>query len=213
VAAAVAFELMKRAFGLYVQLFPTYALIYGAFATVPIFLLWIYLSWIVILFGAEVVAVLPRWRMGGMVQEVVPGVRFYLALKVFEILFDEQGRTQTPSTVQIATAAGIAEEETEQLLERMNQEGWVRRVSPAGWVLGRDLATVSLLDVYRLFALRGWSQGEAISDLGCVVGELMRSGDERLCVSIRSLLDARMKGSQTSMPGRTDLPSHPDLAP
>jgi membrane protein len=212
VAAAVAFELMKRAFGLYVQLFPTYALIYGAFATVPIFLLWIYLSWIVILFGAVVVAVLPRWRMGGMVQEEVPGARFFLALKVFEILFDEQGRTQTPGTAQIATGAEISEEETEQLLERMYQEGWVRRVSPAGWVLGRDLATLNVLDVYRLFVLREGLHGEANGDLAGVVGELMQAGDERLSVSIRALLDARRKENQTSMPGRADPPSHPDLA-
>ena len=210
VAAAVAFELMKRAFGLYVQLFPTYALIYGAFATVPIFLLWIYLSWIVILFGAEVVAVLPRWRIGAMVREPAPGARFFLALNLIEILFGEHGTERAPSTAQIAVAAGISEEESEQLLEPMEQEGWVRRVSPAGWVLGRDLATLSVLDVYRLFAFRGWPQGEPKSDLGRVVGELMQAGDERLSVSIRSLLDARKQESQTD---EVDLRSCPDLAP
>jgi membrane protein len=212
VAAAVAFELMKRAFGLYVQLFPTYALIYGAFATVPIFLLWIYLSWIVILFGAVVVAVMPRWRMGGMVQEEAPGERFFLALKVIEILFGEHGTAQTLSTAQIATDAGLSEEDAEQLLERMQHEGWVRRVSTAGWVLARDLATLSVLDVYCSFVLRGRPQGEP-SDLARVVGELMQAGDERLSVSIRSLLDARRKETQTSVPGRADLPSRPDLAP
>jgi len=212
VAAAIAFELMKRAFGLYVQLFPTYALIYGAFATVPIFLLWIYLSWIVILFGAVVVAVLPRWRMGGMVQEEVPGARFFLTLKLIEILFGEHGTAQTSSAAQIAAVAGISEEETEQLLERMHQEGWVRHVAPAGWVLTRDLATLSVLDVYRLFVLRGRPQGEASSDLARAVGELVQASDGRLSVSIRSLLDARRNQTQTSVPGSADMPSRPDLA-
>src|SRR5260364_337673 len=44
--AALAFELLKRGFGLYIRAFPTYAAIYGAFAAVPIFLLWVYLSWL-----------------------------------------------------------------------------------------------------------------------------------------------------------------------
>lgn len=59
VLAAAGFELMKFLFGLYVTAFPSYQLIYGAFAAIPIFLIWIYLSWIVTLIGALVVASLP----------------------------------------------------------------------------------------------------------------------------------------------------------
>lgn len=57
--AAVGFALMQRLFGLYVTALPTYTEIYGAFAAIPIFLLWLYLSWAVILVGALVVAELP----------------------------------------------------------------------------------------------------------------------------------------------------------
>lgn len=58
--AALAFVGMQRLFALYVVKLPTYALIYGAFAAVPIFLLWLYLSWSVILVGALVTAELPN---------------------------------------------------------------------------------------------------------------------------------------------------------
>jgi membrane protein len=57
--AALGFSLMHRLFGLYLAKFPTYAVIYGAFAAIPIFLLWLYLSWAVVLVGALVVAELP----------------------------------------------------------------------------------------------------------------------------------------------------------
>lgn len=49
---ACLFELIKYFFMLYVQLFPTYRMIYGTLATIPIFFVWVYLSWIMILVGA-----------------------------------------------------------------------------------------------------------------------------------------------------------------
>lgn len=61
VAAALGFLLLQNAFELYLAYFPSYKAIYGAFATVPIFLLWVYLSWAVILLGALVAATLPEF--------------------------------------------------------------------------------------------------------------------------------------------------------
>lgn len=62
--AALGFVLMQKAFGFYLSHFPSYALVYGAFATVPIFLVWLYLSWAVVLLGALVAATLPGFRRG-----------------------------------------------------------------------------------------------------------------------------------------------------
>lgn len=47
-------EIAKYAFALYIRQFDTYQLIYGAFATIPIFFLWLHLMWFIILFGAEI---------------------------------------------------------------------------------------------------------------------------------------------------------------
>jgi membrane protein len=58
VTAGLAFEVAKYGFGLYVAKFPTYAMIYGAFAVLPIFLLWVYVSWVVVLGGAIITAML-----------------------------------------------------------------------------------------------------------------------------------------------------------
>jgi membrane protein len=57
--AAFGFASMQKLFGLYIAKLPTYTVIYGAFAAVPVFLLWLYLSWGVILVGALVVSELP----------------------------------------------------------------------------------------------------------------------------------------------------------
>jgi membrane protein len=58
--AAGGFLGMQQLFGLYITKFPTYALIYGSFAALPIFLVWLYASWTVILIGALVTAELPK---------------------------------------------------------------------------------------------------------------------------------------------------------
>jgi len=50
--AAILFESAKILFLVYVRNFPTYDLIYGAFAVLPLFCLWIYISWVIILTGA-----------------------------------------------------------------------------------------------------------------------------------------------------------------
>lgn len=52
--AAILFEIIKRGFTLYLKFFPTYELLYGAVAVFPIFLMWIYVCWIIVLLGAEV---------------------------------------------------------------------------------------------------------------------------------------------------------------
>jgi membrane protein len=52
--ATLLFEFAKYGFGLYVLNFPTYELLYGTLAAIPIFLIWVYLSWLIILFGAVV---------------------------------------------------------------------------------------------------------------------------------------------------------------
>ena len=189
--AATSFELMKRGFALYIQLVPTYALIYGAFATLPIFLLWIHLSWIVVLFGAVVVAVLPRWRMGALEQEARPGEQLFRALNVMEVLFQQQAVSQAPSAPRIAALCAISEEDTEQLLERMRAQGWVRRADGGGWLLSRDLSTIRVSDLYRTFVLAAQVDGSRDGTFTREVGELLRSLNASLDVSLRALIDAR----------------------
>lgn len=60
ILAAAGFFAMQKLFAAYVVKFPTYTLIYGAFAAMPIFLIWLYASWTVIVIGALVAAELPR---------------------------------------------------------------------------------------------------------------------------------------------------------
>jgi hypothetical protein len=69
--------------------------VYGAFAAVPIFLLWIYLSWLIIIGGA----VLPEWRERAGQSQPVPGSDFFDALQILKILQLRPGLRGSPPAV------------------------------------------------------------------------------------------------------------------
>ena len=86
VFVALGFEVAKRALGWYVKSVPGYAMVYGAFATLPIFLLWIYLSWLIVLFGAVIAAYAPSLALHVVRRPDRPGERFALAVAVLRAL-------------------------------------------------------------------------------------------------------------------------------
>ncbi len=63
--AALLFEIAKGLFAGYIGRYATYQQIYGAIAVLPVFLLWVYISWLIVLLGAVLTASLPEWRRLG----------------------------------------------------------------------------------------------------------------------------------------------------
>jgi membrane protein len=86
VAAAVFFESAKQLLGHFVRHSPTYSIAYGAFAAFPVFLVWVYVSWLGILLGAELTASAAYWHDGLWKQAASPSVRFREALAVTQAL-------------------------------------------------------------------------------------------------------------------------------
>jgi membrane protein len=86
VFVALGFMAAKKLLAVYLASVPTYSVIYGAFATVPIMLLWIYIAWVIVLLGAVIAAYLPSLLQGVQRRGGTPGWQFQLCIEIIQHL-------------------------------------------------------------------------------------------------------------------------------
>lgn len=189
--AGVAFEIMKRSFALYVAQFPTYTLVYGAFAAIPIFLLWIYLSWVVIVVGALITALAPDYALLRGAARRPSGAAFGEALALLVVLARAQRRPELLELKLIAQRASITRYRAESLLERMVARGWVAKAAGDRYGLVCDPETLRIADVYREFALdagaQDWLDHEDAVD--ALLKRFAGQADKALDLPLKSLLE------------------------
>jgi membrane protein len=133
VFVATGFSISKRLLALYFGTVPTYSMIYGAFATVPIFLVWIYLSWIVVLLGAVLAAYAPVAGMQVARWPAAAGWRFHLALVIVRALQkarDEGKHGMTGEEISAALATDPLQ--IEPLLDALVDIDWVGKLAEEG---------------------------------------------------------------------------------
>jgi membrane protein len=165
ILAGIGFELAKRGFAIYLAQVPTYTLIYGAFATVPIFLVWLYLSWLVVLAGAIFTAMLPAFYAKAD-RHRAPGEQLADALGVLSILARAHGDGQVATLNRISRRLRLQPYRCEEVLERAAALGWAARTDREGWVLARDAEAIRVQDVYREFVFDGRAIGVGEAELG-----------------------------------------------
>ena len=154
ISAGICLEAMKQGFSFYIAHFPTYKLVYGAFAAVPVFLLWIYLSWLIVIGGAVLAALLPEWRERAGQSQPVPGSDFFDALQVMRKLWRAHHTGGIVTLSSLHPAVKVRIDHLEQILATLSGAGFVTRAGADGWVLSHDAATIRIEDIYRLFVFR-----------------------------------------------------------
>ncbi len=127
---AVGIETGKRLLAFYIGQMPTYSLVYGAFATVPILLLWIYVAWVIVLLGAVIAAYLPSLMSGVARRAGTYGWPFQLALEVLQHLDRERNLpARGLSGEQLAQRMQVDLLQLEPALEALLSLDWIGKLA------------------------------------------------------------------------------------
>ena len=147
IVAAVLFEGLKRAFGYYLGFLGSYQTLYGALAALPIFLIWMYLGWLVVLVGAEITASLPEWRSGRRDPDERPrrGDVLGLALGALASLRKIQSTSSGGEKLEyLSRELGAEIGKLTYVMDMLRGARFVVRSDNRRWVLARDLNAVTL---------------------------------------------------------------------
>lgn len=156
VMAGVLFALLRRGFGWYVATFPTYQNIYGALSVIPIFLIWMYLSWTIVLMGAVMTASISEWRSSGgrpFRGDLLSGPRLVVSLRILSMLNAASRSGRRIGRKEFLASLQSGEQAIEHLLQLLRDANFVDRSERAGWVLTRDIGAATLYDLYRALHL------------------------------------------------------------
>jgi len=152
VIAAVAFESMNQVFAYYISHFPTYKLVYGAFASLPIFLLWIYLSWLTLLFGAIITASISHWRSTHALK-LDQAAQLYFALLMLKLIHKGLQNGEVQDLPGLSRQLRIGYEDVERILGKLEKAKIVARLSGMGWGMVRAPERIRLAELTRMFLL------------------------------------------------------------
>lgn len=146
--STVLFTAAKAGFVAYVSR-ANYSVIYGALASVPIFLLWLYIVWIVILLGASLAASLTTFRERGAEWTWPRAWEFLLVYRLLGHFYCAQGVGRALGTTELLEAEpGLASARLKDILESLMRERLLTPNSDEDWVLVRDLSRYTVLDLY-----------------------------------------------------------------
>lgn len=148
--AAVLFEAAKAGFALYIRMVPGIEAIYGALATIPLFLIWLYVCWLIILLGAEWTQALGAYRAGRAGPLAGERHRLIAALRILGRLWQAQQQGYTLGRRELVRSEPrIGDRGLQAVMDILESVRLVQKTSRGRWVLSRDLAGFTLLQLFR----------------------------------------------------------------
>ena len=153
--ATVVFELVKWGLGLYLGNFNAYSKIYGALAAAPIFLLWVYLSWVAVLLGASMASSISAFRYQPAAMRLPVGYEMYGLIRLLARFNEARKGGRGLHIDQILRIEPMLTDSlAQQLLAQLCEINVVRRAEDGEWLLARDLDELTLAELYEACQLR-----------------------------------------------------------
>ena len=151
IVAAILFKLLQWGFGYYVTEFVSYQAVYGAIAALPIFLLWMYLIWVVVMFGAVIAAALPEWRAERFGGRAAPRtVALAISMAILDQLRVPGGRRAREIGRRLAVPSSVIDDR----LHAMHEAGFVAPTTGGRWLIARDLNATTIDALARAIGIR-----------------------------------------------------------
>ncbi len=150
ITATFLFEIAKKAFAIYVSQNTTYASLYGALATVPIFLIWLYLSWLVTLWGAVTTRCMDLFDFSAVNEQNYTSDKFVSAFHLLGVLSEanQEGFGLSEDSVHLSPRLSH-EKDLDEILLDLQTRFWIHKTDNGDWALSRDLSTLTLWDLYK----------------------------------------------------------------
>lgn len=206
----IMFEIVKYSFGAYVRTFDGYDKIYDAISAVPIFILWIYLLWSVVLLGASFTASLGSFRYRSHGESYPARREFQLLYRLLGHLWQAQvsgGGLLTEQLLRLEP--GADDHQIQQLLENLRRAQMVRRDEEGEWLLARDLDQVTLGQLYATGAYV-WPSLNDLRELDDDVwNHNLREEFDKLSATFSAASNRTLKSLYCS-PGLSPVTSEPD---
>jgi membrane protein len=210
--AAVLFEFARKGFALYVRSVANYREVYGALAAIPIFLIWVYLSWVIVLLGAILAAALHAFEYRREDELLPPGCEFVGLLRVAQHFAEAQ---RTGAALDEEDLAGrdrfLTADQLQRYLDDLQRARVIRRIDDGGWVMARDPDSVNVGDLFRAGAYRlpedATAMLRAARGLAPEVPAVLQRAEaalrKNLAVSLRALFLSASSESATKSEGRS----------
>lgn len=129
---AVCLEVAKRLLGYYLSKVPAYSVVYGAFATLPILLIWIYIAWVIVLLGATLTAYVPSLLAGAPRRRSGAGSEFQVALEILQALDSVRQTADKGLTMaHLSARLGLTAQHIEPAVERLAAMDWIGLLNEA----------------------------------------------------------------------------------
>lgn len=183
---ALVFEIVRRAFGFYVGHFNSYALIYGAFAAIPLFLLWIFCLWYVLLGGAVLTAGLSHWQDEAFRRLTERHGRFNDVVRILSLLAWAQNQGHTMKIQDFRQHVNLGYDALGEVLEQLSDYGYVVKTDRE-WVLKMDTEHIQMDDLFRRFVYRPLDNKQDAITTG--IHDILNPGFVGLNVSLRTFLE------------------------
>ncbi|HET7611027.1 MAG TPA: YihY family inner membrane protein [Rhodanobacteraceae bacterium] len=208
-AAAMLFELARFVFTWYVSGIANYNQVYGALAAIPIFLIWVFVSWVIVLLGATLTAALTAFEYRTEDELLPEGCEFVGLLRVLQRFAAAQRNGDgLREAMLLECETFLTADLLQRYLTNLREAGLIQRDESGAWVLVRDLNSVHLGDLFRIggyrlptdaLSLQAAARGLAPEALDVLL-RAVSSERSNLAHPLRSLFTAHPKGAVEGEP-------------